>query len=807
MTLPTKQSPLALLILGFTLCGHTLCPEAQAQGQRADFDRDMAALRSKLEASRGLKFRVPTPVSVKSRAELKQAVLADLKAQFNSDQAKNHHAALKALGLVPQDMKVSEVLLKFYSNQIGGYYNTDSKRLVFVKGPKGAAMSPRFVIAHEMTHALQDQHFDLSFLMADSADNNDRKQAGLALIEGDATLAAFQLLKSEKPQWRGLSLRKFLDQSRKQAKKAKSKAPKLEVKTAKIPRYFLSTARFSYDQGGAFVEAVVKARGLKGLNQLFLNPPQSTEQILHPKKYLSDRPDQPWLLHTKNYAQALGQDYSLIEHNSLGEFGLSLLLQGHGLDAEESREACQGWGGDRYQVLRHEPSKRQIVVLISHWDSARAATGFRQALSQGLKAKKQLATALVSQKQARLVVIKGATTKENIRLEAWGHSCSMSRASGRLRPALAAKPPLSVFEDALRSKPAPADSGRVITDDETRVSFRLPTKGWNKVAENIGALRQFSRSRFLSKDKNEELRFLEVPMEYDEKNIARRLKGLARQGVKKYKKHEQKPTKVQGRNAYQVEVSGIIPLPGYKSDKVSRVIFLAIDYGETTLLFLFRGQPEAWKAHKQHYQNMVQSVVLGRSEVPEMVQKGRRVESENTLVSIIAPKGSEKQKVSRTSNVLTIAQDDLLISVDHLANPLKRSSFLFGQSTERWLRRGVRDYECVRREPCLVSGQDSYLLEFLAKQGGRRWRVRMVFTRTDSNTVLRLCLSAPAEKADSAVMSALQDSFEVLNPEPDQPKNGKTDHLSLPLPKGSAQTTPNATPKPRVKRKKKVKLY
>jgi hypothetical protein len=138
---------------------------------------------------------------------------------------------------------------------------------------------------------------------------------------------------------------------------------------------------FPYREGTTFVRTLVESGGFAAVDRAFAAPPASTEQVLHPEKYAEG--EAPQAVSLPDLAVALGEGWTLLRTNVLGEHDLRILIQQH---AEPQRAAAgsAGWGGDRYAFLERADGAR-VLVLRSEWDSQEQADEFFQAYAGALK--------------------------------------------------------------------------------------------------------------------------------------------------------------------------------------------------------------------------------------------------------------------------------------------------------------------------------------------------------------------------------------------------------------------------------------
>jgi hypothetical protein len=210
-----------------------------------------------------------------------------------------------------------------------------------------------------LTHALQDQHFNLKRFEKWPKGDSDAELAAHALIEGDATLAMTLYLKNH-PMIALAFIRSAQETSTEQFKQA--------------PRALQQSLLFPYQEGSAWASHVYKRGGWDMVSSAFTKLPLSTEQILHPEKYFSY--ERPVKLTLPNFRLALGPGWKRIDNDVNGEWGYYLVLDEYLENASESRSAAAGWGGDRFAIYQGPRLSDVFLAQVTVWDTAGDATEF-----------------------------------------------------------------------------------------------------------------------------------------------------------------------------------------------------------------------------------------------------------------------------------------------------------------------------------------------------------------------------------------------------------------------------------------------
>lgn len=347
----------------------------------------MQTLLEAAEKYRGLKAKAPIPAGTLEESGLKRKLLESMRQHLSPESLRAAEVSLKAFGLIPEAMSLGTYLPELLTSQVAGYYDTERKYLAMVRRA-GPAPSPESegpseedtVLVHELTHALQDQSFDLLKLEKEEDPLADSGSALTALAEGDATLtmmdfqsqSRFELLPNAERVMGAMAA----DPDRMMAA-----LPDLPgaAQLAQAPVWLRDNLLFPYLQGLTFCISVRTRGGQKLLDYAFAtDPPRSTEQILHPKKWHTRR-DDPVGIRLPD----LGPDlpgYRKAADDVMGELGIrSLLREGLG-ELDRAVAAAAGWGGDRFAVYEKAEGGR-LLVWVTDWDGDADAREFRTALA------------------------------------------------------------------------------------------------------------------------------------------------------------------------------------------------------------------------------------------------------------------------------------------------------------------------------------------------------------------------------------------------------------------------------------------
>lgn len=287
-----------------------------------------------------------------------------------------------AFDFVPEGTDLLALLLDFLDDQIGGFYDPETNELntVLLTGERPGDELPlteQITFVHECTHALQDQHFDLISLIethevSPLGFNTDQGQAIIALYEGDATLVMTDYLVRIAQEDPLGALAEILLQGA---------ASGTLVIPPHIPDIIENELLSPYLDGSNFVTALRARGGWAMVNRAYTEPPQSSEHILHPDRYLAnDLPVDVALVsgEDEDGSTPLGEGWTLLFDRTMGEWYLRQYIRTQ-LDVPTTRQAAAGWGGDRYHLFYNAEADQRAFALRFVWDSPSDVTEFTDA--------------------------------------------------------------------------------------------------------------------------------------------------------------------------------------------------------------------------------------------------------------------------------------------------------------------------------------------------------------------------------------------------------------------------------------------
>src|SRR5262245_13770505 len=296
------------------------------------------AIQKGLSDIRGHQYREPIGARTMDEEAVRAFLIAKLAKEYPDEKlAAEQTTWLHFAFLAPGD-DLKELFLGMLTDQAAGFYDPDDSRLIIVSGKA----FPGLALVHELAHALADQIFDLGRLLDVSRGNDDTLLAVSAMIEGEAQALSMTYVHS--PGGAGMMDEDVIEPA------ATPAAARGEP--VKVPAMLQHSFTFPYTQGMAWASEVVRNRGQAAMDAFYREPPDSTEQIMHPEKSATPR-DLPSLLPNdlmEGIDAILSEaGYATVKQNVLGEFSIRELFGGSG--DPSAGTAAAGWDGDLFRVV------------------------------------------------------------------------------------------------------------------------------------------------------------------------------------------------------------------------------------------------------------------------------------------------------------------------------------------------------------------------------------------------------------------------------------------------------------------------
>ena len=303
-----------------------------------------------VEAVRGLNYLRPVAVDPITQSQMDSKLSRSFDASYPAAFWNRRSRAWQTMDVIPAGASLLAALLKFQTGQVVGFYSPDKGRLVYI-GSTQLDLTQKFTLAHELTHAIDDQHFNLRRLEAfDRSCSDENEMAALGAVEGSAQYFAVQVLQ------------RFPDS----LPMGDGGGGSLDG----VPPFLTALELWPYTAGQAFITALEARGGLAAVNQAIRHLPSSTEQVMHPEMY-PNATTQP--VDVTDLGPKLGAGWHDLDVEQVGEEWLKEMLALR-LDADTAARAAAGWNGGLYRAW--SDGNATAVVLKTVWDTSADAADF-----------------------------------------------------------------------------------------------------------------------------------------------------------------------------------------------------------------------------------------------------------------------------------------------------------------------------------------------------------------------------------------------------------------------------------------------
>jgi len=333
------------------------------------------AIVSSLSDISGMSAEHPVPYDMISKRQLRHFLNKRIKKTLRPEDIRADEIALKMFGLVPQNFDLKKSTVDLLTEQAAAFYDYDEKKLFLLQG--SSLNEETTTLAHELAHALADQHYDLEKYMDEDPADDDENLARTSVVEGQASwlMLAYDLAAAGQKPVPTPEMLKSLEQS--DGDESGSDFPVLKAS----PLYIQQSLLFPYSQGTKFFDAVFRKLGKKAFADVFTHPPVSSAQILHPDRYLArEKPVIPELPDVP-----AGGEREVTE-GSMGEFDHRMLVWRY-LGIEAAEKIAPHLRGAQFRVTSDDKGKHPVLEYVSLWDSSKDAAAYFAAYKKILSGK------------------------------------------------------------------------------------------------------------------------------------------------------------------------------------------------------------------------------------------------------------------------------------------------------------------------------------------------------------------------------------------------------------------------------------
>lgn len=337
---------------------------------------------------------LPIKHEIKRRLASREEVVSYLHKNMDEDKdvqrLKRTELVLKKFGLLPKDFNLQAFLIGLLEEQVAGYYDSKTKTVNILDWVVPDLQRP--VLAHELTHALQDQSFGLDKWLKKGSEDLDSKknliaaditedensEARQAVVEGQAMVVLLDYMLA--PMHRTVAdSPEMVDMMNEEMRSGT--ADSVQYKNA--PIFLKESLTFPYRYGIEFEAELLRAQGKeKAFTQPFQNPPRTSREIMEPRTYISGEHMLP--LQLPDFKRIF-KEYERFDVGAIGEFDVAVLAEQYaGEDA--SKKIYPNWRGGYYYSVhpKGDAAGRLGLMFVSRWASDKAAAQFAAIYARGM---------------------------------------------------------------------------------------------------------------------------------------------------------------------------------------------------------------------------------------------------------------------------------------------------------------------------------------------------------------------------------------------------------------------------------------
>ena len=349
-------------------------------------DARVAEIAPRVAQMRQMEWLHEVPAGLQSADDFIEFAIDDFEQEYGMEVFQAMADAYRLIGLIDPEIDLFDTTMELLRSQVGGYYDPRTKSFYMIDSYRQGATAD-IILAHELTHALDDQHFDLESMM-EVAESADAEFAVRSVVEGSGTsLMNLYAIQGALAGWLELDPAAMMEEMAGQSEMLED-----------APPYLIMTLTLPYLEGNKLVtrrsnllEATMTPPTDADLRAAFANPPRSSEQVLHLEKYWDpEQADEPVPVSIDFVIEALGEGWELEHEDTLGELACfvvtaeelpDLATAAGQMNGRWTNAAATGWGGDRYASCVG-PGGARVLVWETVWDSESDAVEFAVALKR-----------------------------------------------------------------------------------------------------------------------------------------------------------------------------------------------------------------------------------------------------------------------------------------------------------------------------------------------------------------------------------------------------------------------------------------
>jgi hypothetical protein len=326
-------------------------------------------LKKKIEAAGKLKFKQNTPIRYMDKIQFKNYITSTFDSDYPVELFEKDSVFIRLMGFEDKNVDVRKTRKKLILNSVGGVYNEKKKEIAALNEYRETDLIHSMILVHELRHSLQDQYFGLTTLLGQNSVFDDRNIAVLAAIEGDAS---FMMVKCG-----DLDAEMLTTNPNSEALMSFSPIAKLSL-MSDYPPIIKNQLIMPYVEGLRFVNEVYKKKKWGGVNKILAAPPDSTEQILHPEKYMKrEKPVNVMISYkpgSAGDAESEDEMFEIYHTGVIGEYYANVLIKSK--DVFNETDYALGWGGDTFCIYKNAKTAAYFLVWKSLWDNETYCSNF-----------------------------------------------------------------------------------------------------------------------------------------------------------------------------------------------------------------------------------------------------------------------------------------------------------------------------------------------------------------------------------------------------------------------------------------------
>lgn len=357
---------LVLVVLTSTLL--SAAPAQQLFSQIGAMERGLSEIT-------GLQFRRTIPYAVMNKDQLRRYLDQRVKETIKPSEIRAEEVTLKLLGLVPRDFDLRQNTVDLLTEQAAAFYDYNKKKLFMLD--ESGDTDEEIALVHELAHGLADQHFPLGKYISEGMRSDDAATARQAVMEGQASwlMTAYLSKKAGGPGQVSNAILELMTHTM-------EVSPEQYPVFSKAPAYIRDMLVFPYADGMLFQNAVFQKLGQESFAEVFRHPPVSTQQIIHPDRYLEHlQPRVPDLPEVPS-----AHEFKRLADGTLGELDYRILLTQYA-GKQEGERAASHLSGSSYELLEHKRGGWTALAYASNWDSPESAKTFLELYARVLRGK------------------------------------------------------------------------------------------------------------------------------------------------------------------------------------------------------------------------------------------------------------------------------------------------------------------------------------------------------------------------------------------------------------------------------------